>query len=692
MTRKITWLHLSDLHARKRDDWDAREIKTTLIHELKAMQTDHGLRPDFIFFTGDLAYGAAGIEMMEQYKLVKDLLESVRTAFVPEIPLRDIYLVPGNHDIDREEITPEQTEWLRHEQRKLDDIITAMRDEKKKKQWRTWMDRLQNYKAFLISYGLSHLTPDDPHLIWGDAREIAGVRVGIAGLNSAWSCANKEDKGKLWFGVDWQIAQVKQRIGEVDFAFVLVHHPSNWFTDKEDPNAKRRLQQEFSIVLHGHEHQEWVETDSEGGLILSAGACYNASWMGNGYSVGYIDLDQQTGGIQLRQWDSSGRGWVPRNIAGKTVNGLWLLKNLSWLSSSSIEKLTSSPESIFSQDDSKPILGESPEEHFTQQYCNQVIDKHDVLELFGCTIPKELQRHQLSVAYVSLNLAQEDEEQPLSRRVKLKCDSNKTDLVSNEEPQKDIDNSSAAIEYVLDSVSKGSGRLLINGSAGAGKSTLMRWCAIHAAQNKLNKSFPLESVKTPSALNQHNDKELTGDSENWRQKIPLLIRLRDCPDGRLPAANNFPCFLFKHLPTAPANWITNILNSGRALVLFDGVDEIHQDQRPQLSEEIGELIRTYPKCTYVVTTRPGAVESGWLARLSFTEARVEPMSRRDQEEFIEKWYRSAALELKTRLRIGEDLSLTASRLKSELIEQPELGKLATNPLAVRHDLRPLSRT
>jgi hypothetical protein len=44
-----------------------------------------------------------------------------------------------------------------------------------------------------------------------------------------------------------------------------------------------------------------------------------------------------------------------------------------------------------------------------------VIKQHDVLELFGCDIPKELQRHQLSVAYVSLNLAQEDEEQPLSR-------------------------------------------------------------------------------------------------------------------------------------------------------------------------------------------------------------------------------------------------------------------------------------
>jgi len=682
MTRKLTWLHLSDLHARKRDDWDAQEIKEKLVLDLKSMQKDHGLRPDFVFFTGDLAYGAANIEMTEQYKLVRDFLESVRKAFDPEIPIRDLYLVPGNHDIDREEILPEQTVWLRHGDRKLDEIIAAMRDGKK--QWRAWMERLENYRNFLISYGLTHLTPDDPHLIWADVREIEGVRVGIAGLNSAWSCANDEDKAKLWFGVDWQIAQVKRSMGEVDFAFLLVHHPGNWFTEQEDPEVMRRLRQEFPIVLHGHEHKKWVEHDSEDRLVLSAGACYQSTWMDNGYSLGTIDLDQRTGSIHLREWDSTGRGWVSHNIAGKTKDGLWQLKNLSWLSSSDGEKQNSSFESTDNVDDSNPVLGESADEHFTQRYCEHVIKQYDILELFGCDIPKELKSHQLSVAYVSLNLTQEDEDQPLSRRVNSKCDSsstkNKTYLEGNEEPQNDINNSSAVVEQVLDSVSKGFGRLLINGSAGAGKSTLMRWCAIHAAQNILNESFTFETVKIPSILNRHIDGELSRASENWRRKIPLLIRLRDCPAGQLPAANELPSFLAKHLPSAPLNWMTNVLDSGRALVLFDGVDEIHKDQRPQLANEIGELIRTYPKCTYVVTTRPGAVESGWLTRLNFIEARVEPMSRRDREEFIDKWYQSAALELKKRPRPGEDLSLTAFKLKVELIEQPELGKLASNPL------------
>ncbi len=689
MARTLTWLHLSDLHARLRNDWDSRKINESLVCDLKAMQEDYGLRPDFVFFTGDVAFGIASREnMADQYELARKFLDAVRTAFVPEIPIRDLYLVPGNHDVDRSEITPDQTEWLRHSDRILPEILSAMRDGKK--QWRTWMDRLVNYRTFLTTYGLLHLTPNDPHLIWGDAREMHGIRVGIAGLNTAWSCANKEDKAKLWFGADWQISQVKERMGPVDFKFALFHHPGNWFTVHEDPDAIRRLRQEFAVVLHGHEHKEWVETDNDGRLVLSASACYDSSWMTNGYSFGRIDLDMQKGGVRLRQWDSTGHGWIPRNIAGKTQDGLWPLPHLPWINKAGFETQADEIVQVSTEDDLQPAPGETAEEHYTRRYCQHVIDQHDVLELFGCDIPRELQRHQLSVAYVSLNLAHEEKDEPLSchpSKIEKKLIKVEAESEGVEEQQDVIGDSSAAIEFVLDEISEGSRRLLINGPAGAGKSTLMRWCAIHAAQQILKEpSSPTQTFGTQnnqdtlSDINRSNNEELRSNSGNWRRKIPFLIRLRDCSTGRLPAAKELPSFLAKHLPSAPVNWMTDALNSGQAIILFDGVDEIHRDQRSQLAEEIGELIRTYSECIYVVTTRPGAVEPGWLARLDFTEAHVEPMNRRDREEFIDKWYRSAALELKQRPRPGENLMLTATRLKAELVEQPGIGILATNPL------------
>jgi hypothetical protein len=678
----LTWLHLSDLHARLRDDWDFRGVSAAMVHDLQRLQAEHGLRPDFVFFTGDAAYGAAGGEKMaDQYVHVRAFLESVCTAFTPEIPLRHVYLVPGNHDVDRNEITPGETEWLRNPYRKLEDIIPPMRDNTK--QWRSWVERLAAYRNFLTTCNLLHLEPDDAHLLWSDAREIAGLRVGVAGFNSSWSCVDKYEKGKLWCGIDWQVARVQERLGPVTFSFALIHHPGNWFTPHEDPALMRRLRKDFPIVLHGHEHQHWVDVDSDQKIIVSAGACYDCSWMPPGYNMGRIDIDKQSGGIFLRQWDPTGRGWVERNIAGKTENGIWPLRSLTWLKSSKASNIAM-PESPVIELKTRRA-NRSAAENYTRRYCQHIIEQHDILELFGCDIPRELQRHQLSVAYVSLNLSPETDETPKTRRQSSapRVDNAVDDPIGDLEIEDDGPVYGAGIEHVLEEIAEG-GRLMIRGPAGAGKSTLLRWCAIDAAKHLLELQVLPTSNAAEHAVGglwrQLQSVPTLEIAASWRQKVPVLIRLRDCEEGKLPAANDLPHFVAKHLPSAPTGWMTDLFESGRVLVLLDGVDEVHRDQRAQLADEIAELINTYQDCTYVVTTRPGAVEHDWLKRLEFTEARVEPMGRVDREEFIDKWYRSAALELKHRPRPGEDLKRTAMQLKVELTDQPELGVLASNPL------------
>lgn len=686
MTRTLTWLHISDLHARLRDDWDARAIADSLMRDLKAMQKEYGLRPDLIFFTGDIAYGATANERMEdQYEQVRRFLDLIRKSFEPEVPLRDFYLVPGNHDVDRNQITPDQTSWLRDKDRTLADILGAIRDGKR--QWHAWMERLSAYRAFLLSYGLLHLSPEDPRLIWADTREFAGSRIGIVGLNSAWSCADNEDKGKIWCGIEWQIEELARRVGPADFSIALIHHPGNWFTNQEDPKAMRLLRHRFPLVLHGHEHADWVEVSFDGRIVVSAAACYQCSWMDNGYNIGCLDLEQGTGVIRLRRWDAAGRGWVARDIAGQTRNGAWSLANLSWAPRQNVttaREATQVAAISTGQVNASSESAESTNDHYTRRFCRNVVDQNDILELFGCDIPRELQRHNLSIAYISLNLSTTTTSQFADDDVSVAAEAELSDPAPPDEDEPFF--RTAPLEGILDGLPASSPRLIIHGPAGAGKTTLLRWCAIHAARNVLNMTSDAPHVsgvsrKMLTSYDKHSSPTAQVDStKGWRSKIPILVRLRDCPSGRLPPANELPRLLAKHLPSPPTNWATTILERGHALLLLDGVDEIHRDKRYQLAREIELLIRTYPHCVYIVSTRPGAVEDDWLKHLQFTEAHVQPMGRAEREDFIDRWYRSAAIELRLRPRPGEDLIETARRLKAELADQQEIAALATNPL------------
>src|SRR5262245_6637564 len=99
----VTWLHLSDLHlCEPRTGWDAARVIDTLTQDLRQLQERYSLRPDLIFFTGDLVFGnVSDYPIDRQYQDGARFLDAVRNAFDPAIPKTRVFLVPGNHDVDR---------------------------------------------------------------------------------------------------------------------------------------------------------------------------------------------------------------------------------------------------------------------------------------------------------------------------------------------------------------------------------------------------------------------------------------------------------------------------------------------------------------------------------------------------------------------------------------------------------------
>jgi predicted MPP superfamily phosphohydrolase len=91
----IRWLHLSDFHVGK-DDYAQRKLVDRIITHVRDT-LDTGLRPDLVFITGDIANNGK----LHEYETFFDEFLAPLAYFLG--PAIRMYMVPGNHDVDRQE-------------------------------------------------------------------------------------------------------------------------------------------------------------------------------------------------------------------------------------------------------------------------------------------------------------------------------------------------------------------------------------------------------------------------------------------------------------------------------------------------------------------------------------------------------------------------------------------------------------
>ena len=99
---EITILHLSDIHFKKNKEDHYKtfppELQLKLLKDVDAHSEEHGA-PDFVAVTGDIAFSGKRSEYIDAIKFVHSLkfIFPVETEFL---------VVPGNHDVDREQVDP----------------------------------------------------------------------------------------------------------------------------------------------------------------------------------------------------------------------------------------------------------------------------------------------------------------------------------------------------------------------------------------------------------------------------------------------------------------------------------------------------------------------------------------------------------------------------------------------------------
>ncbi|MET9555619.1 NACHT domain-containing protein [Streptomyces sp. NPDC006645] len=208
----------------------------------------------------------------------------------------------------------------------------------------------------------------------------------------------------------------------------------------------------------------------------------------------------------------------------------------------------------------------------------------------------------------------------------------------------------------VDSVLRDRRRVLLRGAAGSGKTTLVQWLAVNAARD----SFPDQLA------------HLGG-------RVPVVLPLRTLVRGAaLPTPADF-LSAAGHPLNPPEGWMDGVLTEGRGLLLVDGVDEMPETDRARTKEWLLKLLTAYPRTAVVVTTRPTAVDDGWLSRKDFAEFQLLPMNHRDVAAFVRRWH-NAARSITPGLPERAELDAYEAQLLTTLPRKQDLARLATNPL------------
>ncbi|MGW0857170.1 NACHT domain-containing protein [Streptomyces sp. NPDC002690] len=199
-------------------------------------------------------------------------------------------------------------------------------------------------------------------------------------------------------------------------------------------------------------------------------------------------------------------------------------------------------------------------------------------------------------------------------------------------------------------------RVLLRGDAGAGKTTLLWWLAAHASAGTL-----------PDRLGALNG------------LVPFVVPLRTlrARNEELPAPASLPAAARLSLDAAPAGWTGRVLESGRGLLLVDGLDEVPPDEREEAYAWLSRLVTRFPETRCVATVRPLAVEPDWLATEGFEELRLLPLRDEDIQAFVASWHKAARLDDDDHQRLHElerDLArqFRANRTLSDLARTPLL--------------------
>lgn len=237
------------------------QIRAEVHNDIRRHCEIHG-KLDLVIFSGDITQRAEPAEFEAAFNEMISLWELFESIAKPP----KLFIIPGNHDLVRPDDDSTLLTALDSWRKRPSNLESLLR--KEDHSFRKELKKaFANYSSFFEKLTNSNIPvlADHKGVVPGDVSgtlDINGMKVGLIGLNSAWSQLEESTvEGELEFATD-QVHDVIDQdlarwIESNNLNLLVTHHPVSWF----NKDARRDFENEvnplkrFDAHLFGHMHE-----------------------------------------------------------------------------------------------------------------------------------------------------------------------------------------------------------------------------------------------------------------------------------------------------------------------------------------------------------------------------------------------------------------------------------------------------
>lgn len=200
--------------------------------------------------------------------------------------------------------------------------------------------------------------------------------------------------------------------------------------------------------------------------------------------------------------------------------------------------------------------------------------------------------------------------------------------------------------------------IVLLGDPGAGKSTAARYVALSLASGSIDERLAVLTDHLPLLIELRSYVALAGEGKC--QSFIEYLDHRASTDG---------------LGVERAALQRHLTGGGRAVAIFDGLDEVFdRRRREEVASQIAGFAANFPQVRVIVTSRIIGYSRRILTDVGFTHFTLQDLDEEQTAEFLTSWYRLAMHDR------PEDAVMRRARLLDAMRHSPAIRELAGNPL------------